>query len=88
MKIQLDTDQKIIRLDEPTNLGDLFSFLEKILPNGMWKSFKLEITNNFLQPTFPNPTIIQPWPTPVFPWWRDTIIYSTQELNPGIYNIE
>ena len=40
MKIQLDTNFKIIKLDESVNLGELQELLEKILPNNEWKNYK------------------------------------------------
>jgi len=96
MKLQLDTTERIIRVEETVNLGELFDLLEKLLPNEMWRAFKLE-TQTVI--SWVNPiTIIEPskYPDP-YPWWRqpwftyvgDPIqqpaIYG---FNKGLFNIE
>jgi hypothetical protein len=35
MKLQLDTTNKTIKIEELVNLGELTEMLEKILPNGL-----------------------------------------------------
>lgn len=79
MKIKLDTSVKTITIEEPTNIGDLFDMLENLLPNGLWKEFKLEtnVINNWtspivikeypVYPTSPNPFPFQPY-TPIQPY--------------------
>lgn len=62
MKIQLDTELKTIKLEDATAMGTLVDFLEKILPNGEWKTYKLE--------TY---TVISNWTYPIVyrdhDWW-------------------
>lgn len=79
MKIQIDTIQKKIILQEEVNLSDFFDAIQNFLPDGLWKEFKLEINviNNWINPinipytpiypTSPNPFPLQPsWP-PICP---------------------
>lgn len=77
MKIQLDTTQKVIRIEEKVNLKELFDILERLLPNELWKGFDLETTTiiNWGSPIIikPNEIYTQPYTTPTpypynFPW--------------------
>ena len=72
MKIQLDTTAKVIKLESSENLGELITALEQMLPNGLWKEFKLE-TNTTI--TWTNPII-----------WRDIYVeaYRSIPLTPYI----
>jgi len=51
MKIQLDFDRKIIKLESSSNLGELFDKIEKILPD--WKEWKLETNTVINWNTYP-----------------------------------
>jgi len=97
VRIQLDTKNAIIVIEESTNLGELVEILKRLLPNGKWKDFRLEVKkeiNLVLEPVIVeylyNPKI---WGT--FPW----ITYGTNSsnldgkvtnycLNSGIFDIE
>ena len=83
MKIQLNTKEKTIKLEENIKLGELFSKLDEIFPDLAWREYILEmgctiVWNNPIQitpyvPTYPaNPNPYDPW-----------II----TCNEGIYNI-
>jgi len=67
MKIQLDTYNKIIKIENSVNLGDFVNLIKKILPNGEWKEFKLEV-NSIIQSY--EPIIIEPYKlfNPYYPW--------------------
>ena len=54
MKIQLDTENKTIKLGKDVVLSKLIETLEKLLPNGEWKEFTLETH-----------TVIRQWSHPV-----------------------
>lgn len=93
MKIQLDTTNKIVKIEESVNLNELFELLNKILPE-VWKEFKLEVNTTI---TWGNPIIIEKYPIyPSYPWWQQpTVSYTTGEnlcnvdyLSSGTYNIE
>jgi len=70
MKIQLDTEQKTIKLDSDENLGELIRVLNNLLPKNKWKEFEIQ-TNVNIQ-TWTNPYIIKrvlaPY-IPVAPWY-------------------
>ena len=73
MKILLDTENKTITLQEPINLGELFTWLNNLLPLGEWKSYKLD-TNIINSTIYPSP---QPW-KPNQPWYEQPwITYDT-----------
>jgi hypothetical protein len=92
MKLQLDTTNKIVKIEESVNLNDLFELLNKILPE-VWQEFKLEVNTVI---NWSNPIVIEPYIYPVYPWWKQPYIYGTPNTNPyktnylssGIYNIE
>lgn len=74
MKIQIDTEQKTIKLEQGANLSKLLDFLEKIFPDGEWKGYTLE-TN----------TTIQHWVNPIvfeghrpYPWYGNPIYCTSQ----------
>lgn len=116
MKIQLDTDNKTVKI-EPNydlktvtvqqdskfcNLGEFYDLLQKLLPNDLWREFKLEIgiINNFSSPIiikefypinpFPlQPMYIPPYPTtpgPDYPQFP--WITCDSGLNKGTFNIQ
>ena len=83
MKIQIDTKNKRIKLEDDVKLKELIDFLDKILPDE-WKNFTLEThttINNWTNPIYIQPT------TPSFPNPLWTCTSGTSELNDGIYNI-
>ena len=41
MKIQIDTKNKVITIDEKVELAELFRFLHDTFPGGKWKEFSL-----------------------------------------------
>lgn len=103
MKIQLDLDNKVIRLDSNVNIAELFETLKKLLPQGEWKEFDIETNTTII---WSNPYVYSPIVVPYrdpYPWWRDPIITYTDKnmvvkdgstfelrysVGTGIYNIE
>ena len=97
MKLQLDTTNKTIKIEELVNLGELTEMLEKILPNGLWKEFKLD-TN--VTVTWGSPIVVKEYlpyrnPYAPFPWItygtgtpNEIFSASNYTLNEGNYNIE
>lgn len=91
MKIQLDTTNKIIRLEESINLDLFIESIKKLLPNNEWKSFTIE-TNTEIQwnqyPVYIYPTW-PPHPTyPTYPWITCTSADGSYTLNAGTYNVQ
>jgi hypothetical protein len=102
MKLQLDTIAKTIKIDEQVNLEELFEMLKKLLPNGEWKGFKLDVNTQIV---WSNPIIVNPYiPINPYPWYNPITVttggisYTTTnvsidyidgyELLEGIFNIE
>lgn len=76
MKIQLDTTNLIIKIEETVNLGEFMDMIDKLLPHEAWREFKLEThsTINWNQTPINFP-IYQPFvnpppyaPAPTYPW--------------------
>ena len=85
MKIQLDTENKTLKLEKEVVLSNLIETLEKLLPNGEWKEFTLE-TNTVIH-HWSNPVVIPsvipypapPSPRPSWPW------YSSPRLESNLH---
>ena len=84
MKIQLDTDNKIIKLESDVLLSDLVKTLNKILPNGEWKTFTLKTH-----------TTISHWHEPIIihdhyerqywqPWYTVTNTYMASNKSDAV----
>lgn len=63
MKIEINTKDKRIRLTENANLGELFTFLEEILPDLKWREYSIE--GNVVY-SVSNPIVVNPI-TPYIP---------------------
>lgn len=87
MKIQLDTENKTIKLEKDVVLSKLIETLDKLLPNGEWKEFTLE-TNTVIH-HWSNPVVLPsviPYPVPTYPrpywpWYSSTRLESN--LHPA-----
>lgn len=67
MRIKVDTDSKVIHLEQSAKLTELFSLVKKLFPNDEWKQYSLEavtVINNWNNP------IYVPWEPqqPILPW--------------------
>jgi hypothetical protein len=69
MKLQLDTSNKTVKIEESVGLRELMDTLDRLLPNGEWKEFKLE-TNTVIK-NWSTPIIIRErsWPYLNAPWY-------------------
>ena len=65
MKIQIDTDRKVLRLESDVNLREFMSKIRVLFPGGEWKDYTLE-TN--VEINWSNPIYIDRWHYPVYPW--------------------
>ena len=94
MKIQLDTENKTIKIEETVLLSELTEALEKLLPKGEWKKFTLE-TNTVIQ-NWQAPIVIKEYVDkyPYYPWFVtnntgvDCISGDHLQLNSGTYNVQ
>ena len=52
MKLQIDSTQKKITIQEPVNLNEFFEMVKGLFPNDLWKEFTLEtnVINNWTSP--------------------------------------
>ena len=96
MKLQIDTTNKIFKLEEAVNLKEFIELLDKLMPRHEWEQFKLEmhtVINNWTSPiVLPH---IQPYDypyRPMQPWYTisgfDQKLGYQGNLTPGIYNVE
>jgi hypothetical protein len=102
MKIQLDTINKTITIEEDVNLHDFYEQINSLLPSGLWREFTLKVTEITKwkdpipwTPSNPYPTIDPYTPIGVpntTPYNPPQIWYTTTsngtELNPGVYNFK
>lgn len=72
MKIQLDTIAKVIRVEESINLGEFLKAIKDILPNDLWKEYKLE-TNTIINWRYPYYFVYEK----TYPWRQSSITYTT-----------
>jgi hypothetical protein len=66
MKIQFDTDHKTIKVEGNVKLADLVAALESFLPDGKWKEYTLETSENStltITPNAPGYSIGDPMPS-------------------------
>lgn len=47
MKLSIDEEKKIIKIEGDVKLGELFDLLNKRLPNDEWKEFQLDMDESF-----------------------------------------
>lgn len=78
MKIQLDTTNKTIKVEEKVNLKELLDAVKKLFPNNEWKEYSLE-TNTVINWSS-NPIIIRDYTYPTYPW-INTPYYGTTAGN-------
>jgi hypothetical protein len=95
MKIQIDTKEKTIKVEENVNLGELCKVLDKLLPKE-WKGYCLlsGTVVNWTNPItwiFTQPSPIIPY-IPIQPWQVGDITYKYNPIiDPGYttcYNVE
>ena len=90
MKLQIDTEQKTIKVESRVLFKDLIETLKKLFPNNEWKDFELE--TNVIINTWSNPIIIKETiPVyPKYPWYCCDSINENKMLcmNNGVYNVE
>lgn len=104
MKIQLDTTNKTIKIEENVLLSKLVDTLDSLLPNKEWKKYTLETNttiNHWHEPYVIRERYREPfWPSS--PWitymstTKDTLSLNRQELKAGsdysvksgVFNVE
>ena len=61
MKVQIDIENKIVRIEESVNLEVFFTEIKRLL-SFRWKEFTLEVT---VIKEYTNPIVIEPYTTPL-----------------------
>ena len=81
MKLFIDIENKVIKIEETVNFGELIEKVKKQLP-GEGKDYKIE-TNSVIQ--WSNPVVIQDWPLyRSYPYWWATACHSISgTVTPG-----
>jgi hypothetical protein len=95
MRLQLDTERKTIKLDEDVQLDKLIDLLEKLLPKGEWKKFKLE-TNVTIKTWYDFPVIKYDHYHPRWDWYTSSTLKAVSttadmkdtQLKSGVFNVE
>ena len=82
MKIQIDTQEKVIRLEADENFGVFMDAIKKLLPNGAWKEYTLE-TNSIIY--WNNPTYIDY--TPNYPYYPSPSVDPLITFGDSRYNV-
>uniref|UniRef100_A0A6H1ZVT5 Uncharacterized protein n=1 Tax=viral metagenome TaxID=1070528 RepID=A0A6H1ZVT5_9ZZZZ len=97
MKLQIDTQLKTIKIEEPINLGDFIKMLDGLFPKDAWKEYKLEVNTIY---NWTNPLIIEQYRWypynpyyPGSPLWRttsssDITVRENNFPNTATYNVE
>ena len=92
MKLQIDTTNKILIIEERVNLGEFFILLNNLFPDFKWEEFNLEMKPI---PNWYNPLTVPLGPGYVgqYPWagvmdggngWRgNTITMQNMQINPS-----
>lgn len=80
MKIQIDTIEKTIKIEEKVNLGELFSYMEQLFPDLKWREFNLEVGTII--------NWINPITLPQYPYPQPTDPYYPWIITCGTYNID
>jgi hypothetical protein len=78
MKIQIDTTNKVLKIEESVNLKELFKIVQTLLPTN-WEEYVLDVNTIIIG--WQNPIIVEK-PYPTYPWYQP--YYTTT----GIFNVD
>ncbi len=92
MKIQIDTKNKTLKVEDNIKLSELIKNLNRLFPNKEWKEYTLETSTNIY--SWSNPIYIEKHypanPAPYYPWTNPMITWdcSATKKNESLYNVE
>lgn len=96
MKIQIDTNQKTVTVEDSINFKELFETLEKLFPDKEWEKYSLksQVIQNWNYPIVIERERRHFWPNPI--WMVDfstapkygSGIQNETFGNSGIFNLE
>lgn len=91
MNIQINTEEKTIKVDKEILLSDLFDLLNRFFPTGDWKEYHLQ-TNVVVNPTafpiFIEKHYFPAEPTPMAPVWVGPPWPSNTGPHPPIVTVQ
>ena len=101
MKLQLDTEEKSVKIEESVNLKELYEILDKLLPNGLWNEYTIEtnVSINWTSPiVIDNTPPYNPYTPPcnpytppnTYPWitYTTTSDFEVKEFNENDFSVE
>lgn len=85
MKLQIDTDNKTVTIDETLNLGELLDALYVMFPKFAWREYAIVPVKVIEHWTSP---VIIPWiQQPVLPWYTPVMVPLTNPTtSPNPFN--
>lgn len=97
MKLQLDTTNKTVKVEENVKVSQLIKTLKALLPKD-WENFTIEthtVINNWSYPIIIKEPYYEPYR---YPWYSGTLCDSSGDITPentqkyclqsGVYNVE
>ena len=83
MKLQLDTTNKTIKVEESVKLVKFMDTVKKLLPNNEWKDFTLETNTTINYGSYP--VYVEKWTQPWYgrPWYYCNNSLGSNNLNVG-----
>lgn len=98
LQIEINGNEKIVRIEEATNVGELYDFLQAHFPNDTWREFKLEVKTviQWQNPVIIEKEVVPPFypfnPYPIYPWQPYYTISGdstdTCDYLSGVYNVQ
>ena len=86
MKLQIDTKQKTIKVEENVNIEEFYKVIKKMFPNDVWKQFTLK-TNTVINYSpwiiwrYENPYFPDPSTADLYPWYKYEYTTSDGTVN-------
>jgi hypothetical protein len=84
MKLKIDTESKVVQVEQQCKLVELFDFVKKIFPDNEWKKYSIEAV----------PVIIN-WNNPIYvpytytvPAWQPQLDLPSTICETGTYCIQ
>lgn len=75
MKLQIDTENKTIKIEEPVKLGDFLKILNNLFPENSWEDYTLETHTKIEWEPYPYIPYDPPEQPNPYPWYP-IITYS------------
>jgi hypothetical protein len=83
MKIQIDTKEQTIAVEQNIKLNELIEALDRLFPKGEWKEYTLK-TETIIN--WNSPIYIDRWEHPWYPWWNPVYYDGTGTVRYSGYD--